>query len=96
MPGQGVTGMFRFGYGTGFVAGILAALDVRTVRVKPAVWKSAMGLSHLKSESVTRANILFKREPHFLKRDDGIAEAALIAHFALTKLGSLAETSIYE
>jgi len=80
MPGQGVTGMFRFGYGAGLMSGIVIALGIPLIRIKPAVWKAALGLSREKGESIALASMLFDRP--FAKRDDGVAEAALIAHFA--------------
>jgi crossover junction endodeoxyribonuclease RuvC len=83
MPGQGVTSMFRFGYGAGMLAGMLAALDIQTLKVRPAVWKTALGLSRDKKESTRLVTKLFPTHP--IIEHDGVAEAVLIAHFALTR-----------
>lgn len=83
MPGQGVTSMFNFGKSFGIAVGILGAYAVPTSFVKPGVWKMSLGLSRDKDDSRTLATKIF---PHssklFLrKKDDGRAEAALLAHF---------------
>ncbi len=80
MPGQGVTGMFTFGKVTGIVVGMLAAHFIPIYYVKPSVWKNVMGLSKDKKASIKKANELY-RDESFGKTDDGMAEAALIAHF---------------
>lgn len=84
MPKQGVAGMFRFGLATGVVRGTLAACMVRTHLVKPAVWKSGLGLPGSKSAALAKAKEIFPTEhfPH-----DGQAEAALIAYWGLKLWG---------
>lgn len=42
MPGQGVTSMFTFGFGTGAVHGILAAFKVPRYLVTPQAWKKVI------------------------------------------------------
>lgn len=83
MPGQGVTSMFRFGQASGVVAGVLAANMIPTYYVKPAVWKSQMGLSYDKNLSIEMAVKLFPKHIKSFerKKDDGRAEAALLAVF---------------
>jgi crossover junction endodeoxyribonuclease RuvC len=44
MPGQGVSSMFSFGTSYGIVQGVLAALGIPVVLVRPVVWKSRAGL----------------------------------------------------
>ena len=39
-PGQGVTGVFSFGYSAGAVAGVIAALGLPSHMVAPQVWKA--------------------------------------------------------
>ena len=84
MPGQGVTGMFRFGYTAGLISGIVAAHYIPALKIKPAVWKSSLGLGRSKAESVKKAKNLYPHIANMLtrKKDDGRAEAVLIAHFA--------------
>lgn len=79
--GQGAAASFNFGKSAGVVLGVLAALGIRVVPVKPSVWKLAMGLSSNKAESIARATFLFPRNSADFGRrgDDGPAEAALLA-----------------
>lgn len=80
MPAQGVVSTFNFGRGYGELLGILAALKIPTFKVVPAVWKAAYGLSYDKKLSIKKAKELFPEfESMFV--NDGIAEAAIIAHF---------------
>ena len=55
MPKQGVTSVFRFGYGNGQLDGVLAALCIPTEYVKPQTWKKALGLGADKAQSLTLA-----------------------------------------
>jgi crossover junction endodeoxyribonuclease RuvC len=82
-PGNGVTGMFRFGYSLGAVVGILGMAGIPTFFTKPQVWKTLTGLSHDKNLSRSRACQLFPERATEFKRvkDDGRAEAALLAVF---------------
>jgi len=84
MPEQGVTSTFRFGYNAGILLGVLQALDIKVLRAKPAVWKPALGLSRDKARSLRLARILFSDYTSYFERrkDDGRAEAALLAYFA--------------
>lgn len=45
MPGQGVSSMFSFGESFGKVQGILMALEVPYVLLRPQAWQRAVGLS---------------------------------------------------
>lgn len=84
MPGQGVTSMFRFGFATGAITGIVAANYVPYLTAHPAAWKAAMGLSFNKDLSREKAAKLFPHFSHYFerKKDDGRAEALLLAVFA--------------
>ena len=84
MPVQGVTSTFRFGYGAGVLFGVLSTISsFNVIKTKPAVWKSALGLTSNKKDSLTLARKLFPEQADLFKRakDDGRAEAALLAHF---------------
>lgn len=96
MPEQGVTSTFRFGYGAGVVRGVCDTLAIPVILIKPSVWKVALNLTRDKADSVALANKLFG--PHFKKRDDGPAEAALIAYFVATRIlpSMLPLKSIYD
>lgn len=82
MPKQGLSSTFRFGYGAGSCAGILAALQIKTVFVRPAIWKSLMNVTHDKKTSLELARKMFPEVASHLSRqkDDGRAEAALLAY----------------
>ena len=84
-PGEGAVGAFAFGRSRGVIEGVLAALGVPAKHIAPASWKRAVGLpagregakDAARSEAIRRWPAkagLFAR-----KRDDGRAEAALIA-----------------
>ena len=84
MPKQGVVSMFRFGYNAGILFGVLEALDVKILKVKPSVWKSALNLSSDKKKSLALAKKKFPSYKNYFSRakDDGRAEAALLALYA--------------
>jgi crossover junction endodeoxyribonuclease RuvC len=81
--GQGAAASFAFGKSAGAVMGILAAYFVPTIAVPPGVWKSLMGLGRDKNLSRTKAASLFvdKMDLFERKKDDGRAEAALLAYY---------------
>lgn len=90
LPKQGVTSSFTFGLSYGMIRGVLAGLNVPFQLVTPNEWKKHFRLSSSKSEARLVAARLF---PHNAKsftrvRDDGRAEAALLALF-----GSQQQTS---
>lgn len=82
-PGQGVSSMFKFGFVTGAITGLVAANLIPVHTVKPAVWKVLMGLSTDKKLSRAKAIENFpSHKNEFLRaKDDGRAEAALLAKF---------------
>jgi hypothetical protein len=82
MPGQGVSSMFKFGKNYGIVIGVASGLRHPLVKITPQEWKRANGLiGKEKDASRQLAMELWPRHAdHFKrKRDDGRAEAALIA-----------------
>ena len=83
MPGQGVSSMFAFGQAFGLALGVLAGLGVATVTVTPAAWKRDLRLSAGKDAARLRAAQLWPTQAAEFKRvrDDGKAEAALLAHW---------------
>lgn len=88
MPGQGVSGMFRFGTAFGQIIGVLQALEIPYDLVSPAKWKRDMSLpgGPAKGEAARlRALQLFPRLSRELKlkRDHNKAEALLLAHWWL-------------
>ena len=83
MPGQGVSSMFQFGRSVGMVEGVLATLLIPTSYVTPQVWQKEVGARGGKDASRARAAELFPAyAANFQrKKDDGRADAALIAWF---------------
>jgi crossover junction endodeoxyribonuclease RuvC len=83
LPKQGVTSSFSFGLAYGIVRGVLAALGVPATLVTPQEWKRSFRLGPDKNEARLIAARLFPANASsFLRiRDDGRAEAALLALF---------------
>lgn len=83
MPGQGVTSMFAFGEALGIVRGVLAGMKVPVDLVPPAKWKRDLKLNPGKDGARSMAANLWPDKAELFKRvkDDGRAEAALIAHW---------------
>ena len=81
MPRQGVSSTFKYGVGYGTILGVCGALRLPVRHVTPAVWKRAAGLSKDKGASRRRACELWPAHSASFGRvrDDGRAEAALIA-----------------
>lgn len=86
MPGQGVTSMFGFGYSAGILAGVCAGLMVPTVMYRPAVWKRAAGVPADKGAARQMAQRFWPGCRDFDRvKDDGRAEAALLARWVALK-----------
>lgn len=86
MPKQGVVSSFNFGMGYGLVRGVLAGLGVPVALITPMQWKRAMHMGADKSEARVIAARLFPLNAKDFSRvrDDGRAEAALLALYGLT------------
>ena len=86
MPGQGVTSMFNFGYSAGIIAGVVAGLQLPIVYYRPAVWKRQAGVPADKGAARQMAQRFWPGCRDFDRvRDDGRAEAALLARWIATK-----------
>lgn len=87
MPGQGVSSMFTFGEASGLVRGVMAGFKVPTQLVSPASWKRGLSLASGKDASRAMAAQLWPHAAGFFtrQRDDGRAEAALIAHWGMAQ-----------
>jgi crossover junction endodeoxyribonuclease RuvC len=87
MPGQGVTSMFAFGKSYGLCIGICAGLQIPVEHVTPHKWKKAVGAREGKDGNRMRAAECFPAYAHLFRRvkDDGRADAALIAFWAATQ-----------
>lgn len=87
MPKQGVSSSFSFGRSLGVAEGVVAGAGWPLTYVSPAKWKRDLGLSNDKGASRRRAAELWPSRAELFARvkDDGRAEAALIAHWWLTR-----------
>ena len=87
MPKQGVASTFTFGLTYGLIRGVLAGLQVPTMLVRPQIWKKLFQLGADKRECrITAARVFPLNVSDFARvRDDGRAEAALIALFGATQ-----------
>lgn len=82
-PGQGVVSMFRFGMTYGAILMAAVAAGHALYHVRPQEWKRAVRLmSSTKDQSRKRAAEIYPAHAHLFarKRDDGRAEAVLIAY----------------
>lgn len=82
-PSQSAPAMWKFATGYGVVLGVVGALGVRTRHVTPNAWKKTMKLTADKGRSRRLACELWPTEAYRFARvkDDGRAEAALIAEY---------------
>lgn len=90
------TGAFNFGRSAGVLHGVFGALDIPFSLISPAQWKGVIGLRKMPNETQgqvkTRARELAmklwpERAAEFKRiKDDGRAEACLIARFAVNRL----------
>lgn len=82
--GMGRTSAYRFGLNVGMIVGVLTACGIRIDTVTPAKWKKAMGLTTDKKLSRALAIKTWPDQSHYFARvrDDGRAEAALLAEWA--------------
>jgi len=79
--GMGRQSAYNFGQGVGILKGVMAALAIPYSIVAPGKWKRDMGLKRDKAAARAAATRLFPASADLFKRkkDDGRAEAALIA-----------------
>lgn len=87
MPQQGVTSMFNFGKGFGWILGILDAYNVPYELVTPQKWKKEFSVTGDKNSSIAVCKRLFPSVPllpteRCRKDSDGMAEALLMAEYA--------------
>lgn len=80
-PGEGHVGAFAFGRNFGALEGVLAALGIAVTLITPGEWKKAQRIPADKGAARARAAQLWPglAGTFSRKKDDGRAEAALIA-----------------
>jgi crossover junction endodeoxyribonuclease RuvC len=84
MPRQGVSSSFAFGYAAGIIEGIAAGLQLPVQIIPSAQWKRHAGLNADKEVSRQMALRLWPGAAKMFarKKDEGRAEAALLARWA--------------
>lgn len=89
-PKEGAVGAFSFGRGVGALEGVAIGLGMPVRYVPPTTWSRALKLKKGKDANRLRAMELFPefREQFGRVKDDGRADAALIAHWAHAELTS--------
>lgn len=86
MPGQSPNAMFSFGFSAGALQMAVAAAGIPMTLVVPQVWKKTYGIQggrENKDQARQKASMIFPGSAHLWarKKDDGRAEAALLAHW---------------
>jgi crossover junction endodeoxyribonuclease RuvC len=86
MPGQAPNAMFSFGFSAGALQMAVAAAGIPMTLVVPQVWKKVYGIQggrENKDQARQKASQLFPGSAHLWarKKDDGRAEAVLLAHY---------------
>jgi crossover junction endodeoxyribonuclease RuvC len=82
-PNDGPVGAFAFGKSTGILIGVVGSMLIPIYFSPPSVWKNCFGLSSDKNKSRELAIKKYPTQAEMFKRkkDDGRAEAALLAEF---------------
>lgn len=86
-PQMGRTTIATMFMNYGALKGALSWRDIPFEEVRPNIWKPAYGLSGDKNLSREKAGQMFPLDAHYFarKKDDGRAEAAILAHYAATR-----------
>lgn len=95
MPKQGVTSMFTFGQGYGFIRGVLSALQIPFVDVHPKTWMKGLGiplqgkdkLRLLKAAQQMFPKLELWKQPKTKGKQLAVCDAMLIAEFARRTYG---------
>ena len=84
MPKQGVSSVFVYAEGYGCYLGVLSSLNIDYKEIRSSVWKAKMKLDYDKANSIKMALALYPESSKYVKykKDDGKAEALLLAHYA--------------
>lgn len=81
MPGQGVSSSFKFGMAFGAAIAIIERFNCTWHLVTPQKWKKTLQLDSDKNKSLELARELWPNAPLSRKKDNGRAEALLLAEF---------------
>lgn len=81
MPKQGVSSTFKFGMAYGAAIALAQRFNVMVNNVAPRVWKKSLKLDSDKDTSLLLARELWPNAPLARKKDNGRAEALLLAYW---------------
>lgn len=83
VQGTGATSAFSFGRSFGLVEGVVAAMELPLVLVRPQLWTKALCVSRDKGAHRQAAVNLWPKQADAFARvkDDGRADAALLCHW---------------
>ena len=81
MPRQGVASTFKFGMAFGATIALAERLHCPFHFITPRIWKKALGLDSDKNRSLALARDLWQDAPISRQKDNGRAEALLIAEW---------------
>ena len=87
MPRQGVSSSFAYGVIFGSILTALADLGIGYELVSASAWKRALGLTSDKAQSLDRVRQIYPALA-LKRKDDGLAEAVLIARYGLGLRGA--------
>jgi crossover junction endodeoxyribonuclease RuvC len=85
MPKQGSASGFNYGVGFGSLLAIFQARGIPIELIAPSRWKGAMGLTSKKTLSLDKARLLYPSIDLPRAKDEGRAEALLLAHYGLMR-----------
>ena len=92
MPGQGVSSVFKFGFVTGILHGIIRTLGIPLYTVTPQAWKKEIlaGTDKSKQASIdyvarTYPNVSLKRTERSTTYDHNMSDAICIAEYCKRK-----------
>lgn len=90
VQGTGATSAFSFGRSFGVVEGVVAGMTLPLTLVRPQVWTKALNVSRDKGAHRQAAINLWPQHSDLFSRvkDDGRADAALLAHWWMNRRGS--------
>ena len=88
MPKQGVSSSFKFGVAYGGAVALAQRLDFSWQAVTPQVWKKALKLDSDKNKSSALARELWPDAPLKRQKDNGRAEALLLAYWLRKQNGN--------
>lgn len=88
--GQAAGASFAFGQAEGFAKALIMSVNRPIHKAPPSVWKAKLKISQDKADAIAEASRLIPSLiPHMRrKKDDGVAEAGLLAYYGLMTISA--------